>query len=166
MAKYLQQSGIDEATGQPVDVKQAVAQLPDGREGGLVAVGNDVAVGTGQSGKVLTSVVIGTVNTKASLPDGAGLGPSTFVIDLSKYSSSNIRLVVLTAATNHGATVQFSNDGSASNVHPATADTLLSAANGNDSAPISKKDNFAHITLTQSGTAQPVYAYVVGREMA
>ena len=139
--------------------------LPDGTPAGVVAVGGKVSI-DGVGGDALKSPFIGTVNTRVSLPSGAGLGPDTFVVDLERYSSSGIQLVVLTGAADHSVSIQYSNDGQAANIHPATPETLIANANGSISSQVTKKDRFLHITLSQVGAASTVYAYVTGREVA
>ena len=123
----------------------------------------------GQAGDNLYSGIIGTLATKVALPSGAGKGPDTYVVDLSKFGSANIYLVALyaTGTVTHTADIQYSNDGQSANAHPATAESLWAATAGNLEAAITKKDRYAHITVEQvTGTAELVHYYVVGREIA
>lgn len=119
------------------------------------------------SGENLYFPLLGSLVTKVALPSGSGKGPDTYVVDLSQYSSSDVRLVALyaTGTVTHTADVSFSNDGQAGNVH--TPVNLWTAVAGNRSAAIPKNDRFAHITITQvTGTAESVHYYTEGREIA
>ncbi len=123
MAKYLQQSGIDESTGQPVDVKQAVAQLPDGREGGLVAVGNTVTVkGVG-----------GTTITRNAIPAGTAFSGTSPTVTAGMWipmdDFAEVLVALDTDATGGNLNIEYSNDGvTASNYKTTKAITSGSGA--------------------------------------
>ncbi len=152
---------LDNSDGSGLNMKQKGTN----GEGHIRIKANDVQQ---PSGTPLYTPLIGANGTLVALTNGAAKGPDSFIVDLSLFGASSIYLVVITATgtITHTADVQYSQDGTATYLHPTTADALWGATAGNLEAAIPKKDKFAHIILEQIGaTAEDVWAYVVGREV-
>ena len=115
-------------------------------------------------GDAVSDNVWGDPLTKVALPSGAGAGPDTFVVDLRKYGGTPYLVLIPTAGVNtHTAAVAWSKDGVSGTTHGSA--TLWSAQTGNQSEALTKKDNFAHITLSCSAS-EALFCYVVGRKLA
>ncbi|HSH28683.1 MAG TPA: hypothetical protein VK971_02155 [Thiohalobacter sp.] len=103
---------------------------------------------------------------KAALVNGTGKGPDYFYVDMRQYGRAALAVMLETGSVEQTATIAWSPSGDESgDWHSET--TLWSAQAGNQGSAITILDNFARITLTQNtGAAEAVYAYVVGRELA
>ncbi|MCK4500843.1 hypothetical protein KAU11_10110 [Candidatus Babeliales bacterium] len=141
-----------------------------GKPAVVVVVGDTVNVSEQRNVYGLTPVtdIWGIQSAKDALPDGAGKGASTFIVDCRQYGLGRCVLGVLmaTGAVTHTASVSWSATGLAADAGQADADEWA-AQTGNQQSILDIKDNYAHITLTQiTGTAEDIYAYLSGRELA
>ena len=112
--------------------------------------------------------VWGLNGSLSALTAGTGKGPDTFIVDVSEYATGRcfINAVLETGTIEHTVTVGWSEDGVAGNVHD-SGTSVWSAQTDNQGAVLTILDNFAHITVSQgAGTAEDMWIYINGREIA
>jgi len=114
-------------------------------------------------GDNLSSDVWGDPVTKVVLPDGSGLGASTFIVDMRNYGRAFLGLMPTTlTVTTQTVVVTWSKSGTTGTDHSAT--TVINAVAGNSGAALTILDNFAHITISAT-VSNAMYVYLTGREL-
>lgn len=117
-------------------------------------------------GQSLQDDLWGDEVNKLALVNGSAKGPDYFYVDMRQYGRASLAVMLATGSVEQTAVIDWSPSGDPSgDWHSST--TLWSAQTGNQGAAITILDNYARIALTQNtGTAENIYAYVVGREIA